>query len=51
MKKGKLYSEYNHVKKERKEMLTVKANLDLILGHDHRETELEMDRKDRKNDR
>ena len=50
-KKGKLYSEYNRVKKERKEMLTVKANLDLILGHDRRETDLEMDRKDRKNDR
>ena len=50
-KKGKLYSEYNRVKKERKEMLTVKANLDLILGHDRRENDLEMDRKDRKNDR
>ena len=50
-RKGKLYSEYNSAKKERKEMLTVKANPDLILGHDHAETDLEMDRRDRKNDR
>ena len=45
--KGKLYGEYQQAKKERAELLTIRANLELILGGDPHAIEQEAQRPDR----
>ena len=45
--KGKLYGEYQQAKKERAELLTIRANLELILDRSQNEIEQEAQRHDR----
>ncbi len=45
--KGKLYGEYQQAKKERAELLTIRANLELILDRSQHEIEQEAQRNDR----